>query len=103
MTSLAVPTDAPRPVIVCTKHRGVVFGYAAGDLAADPIALKDARMALYWPKPQGGVFGVGEVGPVGGARISATLHEVLLKDVTAIFSVSEAAEKAWRAAPVAGR
>lgn len=95
--------DDPRPVIVCTKHRGVVFGLASGDLAADPIALKDARMALYWPTAQGGVFGLGEAGPVSGAKISAPLDEIILKDVTAIFSVTEAAEKAWRAAPIVSR
>lgn len=103
MTSLTIPTEEPRPVIVCTKHRGVVFGYAAGDLNADPIALTKARMALYWPREQGGVFGLGEIGPVAGAKISAQLDEVLLKDITAIFSVSAAAEAKWRDAPVVSR
>lgn len=34
-----------RPVIVCTEHRGVFFGYAE-DTAGNTINLKRARMAI---------------------------------------------------------
>lgn len=92
----------PRAVIVCTDKRGVVFGYCR-NVEARPITLTDARMCLYWSADVGGVFGLGEKGPTSGCKISATLSELSLEGVTAIFSVDPAAEKAWKSAKVQGR
>ena len=90
------------PVVVCTDKRGVVFGYCE-NTAARPIKLTKARMCLYWSADVGGVFGLGEKGPTKDCKISATLPELTLEGVTAIFSVDPAAEKAWIAAKVQGR
>lgn len=93
---------APRPVIVCTDKRGVVFGYCT-DVHARPIKLTDARMALYWSADVGGVFGLGEKGPTKDCKISATLAGIALEGVTAVFSVDDGAVKAWKSAKVQGR
>lgn len=90
------------PVVVCTDKRGVVFGYC-GDTAARPIKLNKARMCLYWSTDVGGVFGLGENGPSKDCKISATLSELTLEGVTAIFTVDPVAEKAWATAKVQGR
>ena len=90
------------PVVVCTDKRGVVFGYCA-DTTARPIKLSGARMCLYWSADVGGVFGLGENGPTSGCKVSATLPEITLEGVTAIFTVDPSAEKAWNAAKVQGR
>lgn len=90
------------PIIVCTDKRGVVFGYCE-DTSARPIKLTKARMCLYWSADVGGVFGLGEKGPTKDCRISATLSEITLEGVTAIFTVDAAAEKAWTSAKVQGR
>lgn len=91
-----------QPVIVCTDKRGVVFGYC-GDVHGRPIVLTDARMCLYWDTKVGGVFGLGDVGPNKDCKISATLGRVTLEGVTAVFSVTDVAEKAWTSAKVQGR
>ena len=94
-----------KPVIVCTDKRGVIFGYAkkARPNKHGQITLKKARMCLYWPSTVGGVFGLGENGPNAETKISAKLYKVRLEGVTAIFDVSETAEKAWKSAPIQGR
>lgn len=91
-----------KPVIVCTDKRAVVFGYTK-NAKKDPIKLKNARMALYWPKSVGGVFGLGEIGPNSETKVSAKLDSVSLVGVTAVFSVSRKAEETWNNAPVEGR
>mgnify|MGYP006346680721 CR=1 FL=1 len=89
-------------VVVCTDKRGVVFGYCE-DTSARPIKLTKARMCLYWSADVGGVFGLGEKGPTKDCKISATLPELTLEGVTAIFTVDPIAEKAWIGAKVQGR
>ena len=90
------------PVIVCTDKRAVVFGYCR-DTAARPIKLTGARMCLYWSASVGGVFGLGEKGPTKDCKISATLSEIVLEGITAIFTVDPVAEAAWLGARVQGR
>ena len=103
----SVPSATPKghesiPVIVCTDKRGVVFGYCT-DTSARPIKLTEARMCLYWSADVGGVFGLGERGPTKTCKISATLPDITLEGVTAIFTVDPAAEMAWKSAKVQGR
>lgn len=83
-----------RPVIVCTSHRGVFFGYAE-DTSGDVIHLKDARMAIYWGTTRG-VMELAEVGPNSKSKISAKA-DIEIRSVTAVFEVSEAAKLAWEA------
>ena len=94
--------QATQDVIVCTDKRAVVFG-ECDDVTARPIKLRNARMCLYWPKEVGGVFGLGDIGPNANTNVSATLPAITLEGVTAVFLVTEAAAKAWRAAKVQGR
>ena len=85
---------AERPVIVCTKHRGVFFGYAAGETkGADPIELKRARMAIRFGTTRG-VMELAETGPTRNSKISARA-DIEVRDVTAVFEVTKAAAAAW--------
>ena len=88
--------------MVWTDKRGVIFG-DCDDVHARPITLKNARMCLYWPKEVGGVFGLCDIGPNQDTKVSATLPSGQFEGVTGVADVSEAAEKAWRSAPVQGR
>ena len=92
----------PFPVIVCTDKRGVVFGYTT-DTSGDKITLTNARMCLYWSTDVGGVFGLAEKGPTKDCKISAVAPAITLAEITAVFSVDDAAVKAWVKAPVQGR
>ena len=95
------------PVVVCTDKRGVVFGYTP-DKSARPVTLTTARMCLRWSTKVGGVFGLGDKGPFdaskdGQTTVSAILPSLDLEGVTAVFTVTPEAEKAWLSAVVAGR
>ena len=94
--------ETPLAVLVCTDKRGVVFGYTL-DESARPIALTNARMCLYWSTDVGGVFGLAEIGPTTGCKISAPVPGIALEGVTAVMSVDATAAKAWEKAPVQGR
>lgn len=81
-----------RPVIVCTSHRGVFFGYAA-DTSGDRINLRSARMAIYFGTKRG-VMELAETGPTPQSRISARA-DIEIRSITAVFEVTEPAVKAW--------
>lgn len=84
-----------RPVIICTKHRGVFFGYA-DDTTGNDVKLQRARMAIRWGTTRG-VMELAETGPTAQSRISARA-DVDLRDVTAVFEVAPAAVEKWEAA-----
>lgn len=96
------PSGAGRYVIVCTDKRAVVFGLTY-NVNARPIHLSEARMCLYWSADVGGVFGLAEIGPTSGCKISAVVPQIALEGVTAVMSVDPKAEKAWKSAKVQGR
>lgn len=81
-----------RPVIVCTEHRGVFFGYAA-NTKGDTIELKRARMAIYFGATRG-VMQLAETGPTASSKISARA-DIDVRKVTAVFEVTPAAAEAW--------
>lgn len=83
-----------RPVIVCTEHRGVFFGYA-GNTAGDVIHLKRARMAIYFGT-QRGVMQLAETGPTPNSKISARA-DLEVRKITAVMEVTELATAAWEA------
>ena len=85
----------PRPVIVCTLHRGVFFGYAT-DTSGDTIDLARARMAIYFGTTKG-VMELAETGPTSKSKISARA-DIQVRKVTAVFEVTEAATTAWEGA-----
>jgi hypothetical protein len=89
--------EGERPVIVCTKHRGVFFGYASGDtMGVDPIKLRAARMAIYWGTTKG-VMELAEVGPNTRSKISARAT-IEVREITAVFEVTDQATEAWESA-----
>ncbi len=94
MKAKPVPSTDQRPVIVCTEHRGVFFGFAE-DTSGDVIKLTAARMAIYWGTTRG-VMQLAETGPTPTSKISAKA-DIEVRKITAVFEVSEAAHKAWRA------
>lgn len=92
---MAKSKSTERPVIVCTQHRGVFFGYAE-DTTGETVLLKRARMAIYWGTTKG-VMQLCESGPTTNSKISARA-DVDLRNVTAVFEVTADATKAWEAA-----
>lgn len=84
-----------RPVIVCTTHRGVFFGYAT-DTSGDSIHLSRARMAIYWGTKRG-VMELAETGPTPSSNISARA-DIEVRSITAVFEVTPEATKEWEAA-----
>lgn len=84
-----------RPVIVCTEHKGVFFGYSK-DTSGDTIHLRGARMAIYWGTTKG-VMQLAETGPTSTSRISARA-DIEVRKVSAVFEVTKEACVAWEAA-----
>jgi hypothetical protein len=82
-----------RPVIICTKLKGVFFGYAE-DTDGDVIHLKDARMAIRWGTTKG-VMELAETGPTSESKISAKA-DIEIRKISAVFEVTKEAEKAWK-------
>jgi hypothetical protein len=86
------------PVIACTEHRGVFFGYIKKkDVYKTTIDLRGARCAIYWCKEVQGVLGLANTGPVEGCRIGARA-DILLHKVSAVFMCTEQARQAWESA-----
>ena len=85
-----------RPVIVCTIHKGVFFGYAADTKGCQNIDLKNARMAIYFGTTRG-VMELAETGPTPSSKISARA-DIEVRDVTAVFEVTEKAASKWESA-----
>lgn len=88
-------TNNGRPVIVCTEHRGVFFGYA-NDTKGDVIDLAAARMAIAFGTTRG-VMELAETGPTSRSKISARA-DIEVRKVTAVFEVTPTAAEKWEAA-----
>ena len=85
-----------RPVIVCTEHRGVFFGYAK-ETGGTEIKLERARMAISFGTTRG-VMELAETGPTRSSKISARA-DIDVRKITAVFEVTPAATQGWEAAP----
>jgi hypothetical protein len=92
---VCMPAKKLRPVIVCTEHRGVFFGFTSASVGADPIALKGARMAIRWGTTRG-VMELAETGPTRDSNISAKA-DIEVRKITSVFEVAPAALTAWEA------
>lgn len=86
-----------RPVIVTTAHRGVFFGYT-DSTDGETIALKAARLCVYWSADCKGFMGLAAGGPTASCKIGPAA-DITLRNITAVLEVSEQAVKAWEAAP----
>jgi hypothetical protein len=89
------PDPVSRPVIVCTEHRGVFFGYAQST-DGDVIHLRSARMAIRFGTTRG-VMELAETGPTKSSSISARA-DIEVRKITAVFEVTPAAVAKWEAA-----
>ena len=85
------------PVIVTTAHRGVFFGYA-NKTDGETIALKRARLCIYWSADCKGFMGLAANGPTDSCRIGPAA-DIVLRNITAVLSVTPEAVKRWEAAP----
>jgi hypothetical protein len=85
------------PVIVTTAHRGVFFGYASA-VDGETIALKKARLCVYWSTDVKGFMGLASTGPTSQCRIGPAA-DITLRNITAVLAVTPAAVKAWENAP----
>lgn len=94
MAKAKVATE--RPVIVCTEHRGVFFGYAT-DTSGDTVNLSRARMAIQFGTTRG-VMQLCETGPTPNSRISARA-DLQLRKVSSVMEVTPEAAAKWEAAP----
>jgi hypothetical protein len=92
---MAIKKASERPVIVCTAHRGVFFGYAV-DTKGEVIDLKRARMAIKFGTTRG-IMELAETGPTSNSNISARA-DMEVRKVTAVFEVTPAATEKWEAA-----
>ena len=92
---MAANKTTSRPVIVCTEHRGVFFGYAT-DTSGTEIKLERARMAVRFGTTRG-VMELAETGPTGSSKISARA-DIDLRKVSAVFEVTPAAVEKWEKA-----
>ena len=89
-----------RPVIICTAHKGVFFGYTdipdLEILAGGSVELTDAKMAIYWGTNKG-VMQLAATGPTTQSRIGAKT-DIALNAITAVFTVSPDAAEKWATA-----
>lgn len=89
--------NSERPVIVTTAHRGVFFGYAE-DVDGERIALKRARLCVYWSADVKGFMGLASNGPTKKCKIGPPA-DIVLRNITAVLDVSTDAVRAWESAP----
>lgn len=86
-----------RPVLVTTAHRGVFFGYAS-KTDGQTVALKRARLCIYWSTDVKGFMGLAANGPTSGCRIGPAA-DIELRNITAVLDVTPVAVEKWEAAP----
>jgi hypothetical protein len=86
-----------RPVIVTTAYRGVFFGYA-DDTDGEQIALKQARLCLYWSSDVKGFMGLASSGPSKSCKVGPAA-DITLRSITAVLEATPEAVKAWESAP----
>lgn len=86
-------------VLITTQHRGVFVGQIPEeqDIAAKAMALRNARMVIYWGTTKG-LMQLCHTGPTSSSKISAPADIPMLHDITAVFDVTDAAWAAFEAA-----
>lgn len=89
--------NGERPVLVTTAHRGVFFGYAT-DTDGETIALKRARLCVYWSADLRGFMGLAAQGPSPSCRIGPAA-DITLRNITAVVAITPEAVARWESAP----
>ena len=86
-----------KPVIICTEHRGVFFGYTDEDsreiTKTKLVALKGAKMAIYFGTTKG-VLELAHTGPTKTSKISSPA-DIELNAVTLVIDVTDQAADVW--------
>ena len=90
-------SNSEKPVIVTTAHRGVFFGYAK-NVDGETIALKRARLCVYWSADCKGFMGLAANGPTDRCRIGPAA-DITLRNITAVLEVTPGAVQRWESAP----
>lgn len=84
-------------ILITTKYRGVFFGQVE---ESEPIDgehirnVRNARMAIQFGTTRG-VSQLAATGPTDKSLISAAADMPIIRDVTAIFTVTEEAAEKW--------
>ena len=86
-----------RHVLVTTAHRGVFMGIA-DKTDGETIALKGARLCIYWSADVKGFMGLAANGPTKACKIGPPA-DITLRNITAVLEVTPEAVKAWESAP----
>jgi hypothetical protein len=86
-----------RPVLVTTAHRGVFFGYAT-ETNGETIALKRARLCVYWSADMKGFMGLAAHGPSASCRVGPAA-DIVVRNITAVVEISAEAASRWESAP----
>ena len=86
-----------RAVLVTTAHKGIFFGYA-NDTSGESIALRAARLCVYWSADLRGFMGLASHGPSSACKIGPAA-DIELRDITSVVEVSPAAVEKWEKAP----
>ena len=86
-----------RAVLVTTTHRGVFFGYAT-ETSGTTIALRRARLCVYWTADLRGFMGLASQGPTSRCKIGPAA-DIELRDITSVTEVSAQAIEQWEKAP----
>lgn len=83
-------------VIVTTTHQGVFCGQIEDDqdVNAETMPLKNARMAIDFGTTKG-LMQLAETGPTSKSKISAKTNILSLRDITAVFDVTDEAWAKW--------
>lgn len=90
------------PVVVCTSHRGVFFGFADPlevESGSSAIRLKSCRMITWWSADAHGVVGLAAKGPGKQSKVGPSAPRVTLRDVTCVMTCSAEAVAAWEEEP----
>jgi len=92
---VTVPTGYV-PVVICTAHRGVFFGYIdEADHEKRTMKVYRCRNCLSWNSDNKGFMGLASCGPIGEARIGPAVLRITLQDVTAVMFCTEPAAAEW--------
>ncbi len=85
-------------VTTCVQGRiGFFFGYVekGQDLFSDKIKLLNSRNVRYLNCAKGGVLGTAVTGPESGSKVSPTVAECYIRDVTSVTPCTPEASRAW--------
>jgi len=91
-------TNTERAVVICTKDRGVFFGYVTGAVGRSKVKLRAGRNCIYWPAECRGVVGLAAKGPLQGSKVGPAA-DMELFGITAVLDCSDDATALWEAEP----